>query len=125
MKLSLNLALAICLSGSVSALKAEDSDFSKARYHLIVVNGNGEPLLPTVHRRLKGNHYDYQVKLERFGGATVKEQSDRYQEYLEAMISEIQRQKARKILIHIHGGMNFVSGAAQHAVELLGAEEEG
>ena len=89
--------------------------------HIIIVTGNGEPVRPVACRRRNRNgQWEYKVRLDSFG-TSREEQAKQYDWYLKALVENILKSRHTRLMIFIHGGMNFVSGSAKHAVELVGA----
>jgi pimeloyl-ACP methyl ester carboxylesterase len=99
------------------------TDYLKPQHHIIVVKGNGEPFRPIVQRRPKRDgKWEYKVDLQPFG-KTPEEQATNYKEYLKVLVSEIQNSGQDRVMVFIHGGMNFVKSSVTHAAQLVGRDE--
>jgi hypothetical protein len=122
--ISRSIALAYCLS-AVGAAAADSwgNPFDEVQYHIIVVKGNGEPFRPVVQRRQKPSGiWEYNIDLVKFG-RKPEEQADEYKKYLRALVEHIRQSQQTRVMVFIHGGMNFVKGSVKHAAELVGDYE--
>lgn len=94
-------------------------DPHRSDYHLIIVDRNGQPLKPQCRRKVGAGGTKYLVQAQPFPGATIEEQNREYEEYLQAMMKNIKASGKKKLMIYIHGGMNFLTGSVQTAADTL------
>jgi hypothetical protein len=91
----------------------------EAQRHIIVIKGGGEPMCPEIsHQRTSSGGWNYRASLHSFPKPKPGE-LDAYNAYVDRIIEGVRASKQKKLLFFIHGGMNFPSGAAAHAAQLL------
>jgi len=98
---------------------------AEAQRHIIVIKGGGEPMRPEISfRQTASGGWDYRARLLSFPKPKERE-TDAYNIYVDKIIEGIRASGRKKLLFFIHGGMNFPSGAAAHAAELLANDRPG
>ena len=97
--------------------------------HLIVVDSEGRPRRPIVIQNdagdmAKGEQPDYDIQLVPFSKqeddfqshAAVKHEQDAYKVYLDQMMDAIEQSpRNTRVMVIVHGGMNFIKGAVGRA----------
>jgi len=136
------LALTASLNGSAVTPAPPPQDVDDNAYyrkHIIAVGSNGSALLPTItcQRDASGNRVRYSASAALMKGesamefpteASSKEWRKPYYEYISAILQDIVKYHPKHVVVYIHGGMNFVTGAiekgAQLADEYRGREKD-
>jgi hypothetical protein len=127
---------------SQSAFSAPDDGswhcYAAAQQHIIVIQGKGQPMQPTVTRRkLPNGQWQYKAHLDKFRKPAptptptpgypcqvLPAPPEDYQKYVDGILNNIKDTGSKRLLFFIHGGMNYPKGAAEHAAWLLGQSEE-
>ena len=120
----------ILLSISLTAKAADDNAYPKditaeVQQHLIVVDSEGRPRQPIVIQKnnpTNGEEPDYDIQLPKFVDESAyrtpegaSQEQVAYLKYLRRMTDAIKSSKKPRIMIVIHGGMNFIKGAVARA----------
>jgi pimeloyl-ACP methyl ester carboxylesterase len=119
MKKTTLLLIAAALAGGVrvSAATMEPINY---RHHIIAVDKDGSALMPTVTK----TNGKYSARFERIDGEDTRDIKNigklrtPYSMYLDEMFDDIARRHPRQVVIYVHGGMNFIAGAAEKSAQM-------
>lgn len=118
MKVSTCLMATLLIGAALT--RAVASDFPDAQKHIIVVGRNGEPKRPEITREKDASgEWKYHVVLNPFVSGVRGEGG--YDQYIKNIADAAH---GKRLMIHIHGGMNAVSGAVIGAAERIGKWRE-
>ena len=96
-------------------------------HHLIAIDEDGNGLLPAVTKSQKKGEVRYRARWEKLADEDTRGKKGAEEAlkgrrmlymYLDAMFGEIRCQQPKRIVIHVHGGLNDIDGAIAKAAHL-------